>query len=113
MEDFNMKTELACEHLSHFFLRIVLIVLCGGFLTSFILIAGGGMLAVYVLNAPIGPIHTEIAVVLYGMVTFFLFHGATRCWFLREALNEWESMGQMHRDAVARLKGQPLARARA
>ncbi|WP_157639984.1 hypothetical protein [Burkholderia ubonensis] len=108
-----MKFELACEHLSHFFMSFVLIIFCGGFLTSFILIAGGGFLAVSVLHAPTGPLNTDIAVVLYGLVTFFVFHGVTRCWFLREGLNEWEGMRQMHRDAIARLQNKPFARARA
>ncbi|WP_198363773.1 hypothetical protein [Burkholderia ubonensis] len=108
-----MKSELIWEHISHWFLSYVLLILFGGFLTSFVLIAGGGTLAVYVFDAPTGPLRTDIAVVLYGMVTFFLFHGVTRCWFLREALTEWEGMRQMHRDAVARLQNKPFVRARA
>lgn len=99
-----MKTELISEYISHWFLTVVVILLCGGFLTSFILIAGGGWLAVYVLDAPIGALRTDIALILYGLAAFFLFHCLTRCWFLREGLTEWETMQDMHRDALARLR---------
>ncbi|HDR9103473.1 TPA: hypothetical protein QDB04_000193 [Burkholderia vietnamiensis] len=99
-----MKSELIFEHVFHWVMRVVLILFCGGFLSSFIIVLGGGLFAVEVLHAPTGSVHIELATVLYGLFALFIFHVVTKFWLIREGLNEWEHLGQMHRDAVSKFK---------
>lgn len=99
-----MKFELVWENVSDFVMRFVLLVFCGGFLSSVGLIVGGGLLAVYVLHFPTYGIRVDAVITLYGIGAFLLFHCITRFWLIREGLNEWDSLGAMHRDAVASLK---------
>lgn len=100
----HMKSELIFEHVFHWVMRVVLILFCGGFLSSFIIVLGGGLFAVEILHAPTGSVRVELAAVLYGLLTLLIFHALTKFWLIREGLNEWEHLGQMHRDAVSKLK---------
>jgi phosphotransferase system glucose/maltose/N-acetylglucosamine-specific IIC component len=108
-----MKFDLAWEHVTHFIMSFVLIVFCGGFLSSAGLVAGGGLFAVSVLHAPTFGIRWDIVVTLYGLAAFFLVHGVTRFWFIREGIDEFMSLSQSHRETLAQMKGHYLVRARA
>jgi len=107
-----MKFDLVWEHVTHFLMSFVLVVFCGGFLTSAFIIAGGGLLAVSVLHAPTFGIDWPVIVTLYGLLAFFVVHGITGFWFIREGVNEFMSLSASHREALASLKGHSLVRAR-
>jgi phosphotransferase system glucose/maltose/N-acetylglucosamine-specific IIC component len=108
-----MNFDLAWEHVTHFILSFVLIVFCGGFLSSAGLVAGGGLIAVSVLHAPTFGIRWDVIVTLYGLAAFLLVHGVTRFWFIREGISEFMNLSQSHRDTLAHMKGHRLGRARA
>ncbi len=108
-----MKFDLAWEHVTHFIMSFVLIVFCGGFLSSMGLVALGGLFAVSVLHAPTFGIQWNTIVTLYGLVAFLLVHGVTRFWFIREGINEFISLSQSHRDTLAQMKGRAYVRAHA
>ena len=99
-----MKFDLAVEYMSHWALRYGLVIFCGGFLTTLFIIMGGGFFAVKVMGAPIGPLSIPVASTLYGLGTVVLFHGLTKCWLIKEGLAEWENLGQLHRNAISKIR---------